>query len=69
MPEKNVFEGQRYLDTDNAMFRFWDDGSESMPLLGWDVHDEGDISPSAATSAFSGFGESEWILSKTLPRF
>ena len=61
VPEKNVYEGQLYLDTDNAMFRFWDDGRKSMPLLGWEVHDEGDISPSAATSSFSGFGESEWI--------
>ena len=32
-----------------------------MPFIGWEVHDEGDMTPSAATSAFSAFGQSIWL--------
>ena len=39
----NAFEGQLHQNTDDWVFRFWDDGSKTMPRIGWEGHDEGDI--------------------------
>ena len=53
----NIFQGEFQKNTDDYVFRYWDDGRPSMPLIGWEGHDEGDLSPNAATSAWSGVGE------------
>jgi hypothetical protein len=39
----NVFEGQYHVNTDDWVYRYWDDGSITMPWIGWEGHDEGDI--------------------------
>ena len=57
----NVFEGQYHMDTDDNTWRYWDDGRKKMPKIVWEGHDEGDMSPNAATSSFSAFGELTWI--------
>mmetsp|Transcript_10332 Transcript_10332/g.20712 ORF Transcript_10332/g.20712 Transcript_10332/m.20712 type:complete len:351 (+) Transcript_10332:96-1148(+) len=56
----NVIEGQMHKNTDDVVFRCWDDGRPSMPFIGWEGHDEGDLSPNAATSALSTVGEFIW---------
>ena len=56
----NVFEGQFHMDTDDNTWRFWDDGRETMPLIAWEGHDEGDMSPNAATASWSAFAEITW---------
>ena len=56
----NVIQGQVHKNNDDLVFRYWDDGRSSMPLIGWEGHDEGDLSPNAATSALSGVGEFIW---------
>ena len=61
VPQTNVYEGQLYRDTDDFVYRYWDNGSETMPFLYWETHDEGDLSPNAATSAHSAFGQLVWI--------
>jgi hypothetical protein len=55
--EQNNFEGQYLSNTDNAAFRYWDTGRKTMPMIGWEGHDEGDTSPDAATSSFSVSGD------------
>ena len=61
MEQLNVFEIQFHSDTDDNTWRFWDDGRETMPAIAWEGHDEGDMSPNAATSSFSAFGEVTWL--------
>ena len=56
VPTLGIFEGQIHPTHDDAIFRFWDDGSATLPILGWEGHDEGDTHPNADTSAFSGMG-------------
>ena len=56
----NVFQGQFHKNIDDAVWRYWDDGRPSMPGISWEGHDEGDLSPNAATSAFSGVKEYIW---------
>ena len=43
------------------LYRYWDDGQKNAPVLGWEGHDEGDMSPNAATSSFSSFGQITWM--------
>ena len=57
----NVFEGQLHQDTDDWVSRFWDDGRKTVPAIAWEGHDEGDMSPNAATSSFSAFAEVTWM--------
>ena len=59
--QKNVFEGQFHMNTDDFVWRFWDDGRKTVPTISWEGHDEGDMSPNAATSSYSGFGELNWM--------
>ena len=51
VPTLNIFDGQIHGTHDNYVFRYWDDGSSTLPLLGW----EGD-SPNADTGALSASG-------------
>ena len=57
----NIFEGQYHGNTDDYVYRYWDDGRKTMPTLGWEGHDEGDMISSAATSSWSTFGEITWM--------
>ena len=57
----NVFEGQYHSDTDDDIWRYWDDGRKTSPIIVWEGHDEGDMNPNAATSSWSGFGEMNWV--------
>ena len=59
--QKNIFEGQFHKHTDDFIVRFWEDGRKTMPMLGWEPHDEGDMHPSAASSSWSGWGEITWM--------
>ena len=59
--QQNVFEGQFHTNTDVWVARYWDSGRKTMPNLAWEGHDEGDMSPNAATSSFSFFGEMAWM--------
>jgi len=56
VPTLGIFEGQWHDTRDDWVYRYWDDGSSTLPILGWEGHDEGDTSPNADTSAFSGSG-------------
>ena len=53
----NVFQGQTHKNADDFVWRYWDDGRPSMSEIGWEGHDEGDMSPNSATSALSAVGE------------
>jgi hypothetical protein len=57
----NVFECQRHSNTDDYVYRYWDDGLKTMPFIAWEGQDEGDMHPNAATSSFSNFGEITWM--------
>ena len=57
----NIFEGQTHANTDGWVFRYWDDGRKTMPVIGWKGHDEGDMRPNAATSSVSQFAEETWM--------
>ena len=57
----NVFEGQFHINTDNLVTRYWDDGQKTMSWISWKGHDEGDMSPGAATSSVSSIGETTWM--------
>ena len=59
--QTNVFEGQYHMDTDDNTWRFWDDGRKTMPMIAWEGHDEGDMSPNAAASSFSRFAQITWM--------
>ena len=59
--QQNVFEGQYHVDTDDWVVRYWDNGRKTMPMIVWEGHDEGDMSPNATTSSVSGFGEMIWM--------
>ena len=56
VPTLGIFEVQYHSTIDDWVGRYWDDGSSTLPFLGWEGHDEGDTSPNADTSAFSSFG-------------
>lgn len=56
----NTFEGQLHINTDDLVLRYWDDGRKTMPMIGWEGHDQGDMSANAATSSLSYFGETTW---------
>ena len=59
--QTNVFEGQVHVNTDDFIYRYWDDGRKSSPMIVWEGHDEGDMSPNAATSSVSGFADMTWM--------
>ena len=61
MEQLNVFEGQLHANADSWVFRYWDDGRKTVPGIAWRGHDEGDMSPNAASSSFSRFAEVTWM--------
>jgi len=56
VPTLGIFEGQIHPTNDDWIMRYWDDGSSTLPTLGWEGHDAGDTSPKADTSVFSLMG-------------
>jgi hypothetical protein len=56
VPTLGIFEGQIHKTNDDLVLRYWDDGSSTHQLLGWEGHDEGDTSPNKYTSAFAAIG-------------
>ena len=56
VPTLGIFEGQWHTTHDDLVWRYWDDGRSTLPILGWEGHDEKDIHPDADTSAWSGIG-------------
>ena len=56
VPTLGIFEGHWHTTHDDWVYRYWDDGSLTLPILGWEGHDEGDTSQNAETSAFSSSG-------------
>ena len=59
--QENVFEGQYHGNTDDWVYRYWDDGRKLSPTIGWEGHDEGDLNPNAPTSSWSRFGQVMWM--------
>ncbi len=59
--QHNIFEGQYHSNTDDNTYRYWDDGRKIVPTIGSEGHDEGDMSPNAATASWSSFGEITWM--------
>lgn len=57
----NIFEGEFHRNNDNGQWRFWDDGRETSRSIGWEVHDDGNLSPNEETSAFSMVFTMTWI--------
>ena len=56
-----LFEGTLNSNTDDVVFRWWDDGRKTMPSVSWETTDEGDKNPNAATSAWSASGTFTWM--------
>ena len=56
-----LFEGTLNSNTDDVVFRWWDDGRKTMPSVSWETTDEGDKNPNAATSAWSAIGTFTWM--------
>ena len=54
VPSLGIFEGQFHATFDDLVVQYWDNGSATLPTLGW--KDEGDTRPNTDTSAFSGSG-------------
>ena len=56
VPTLGIFEGQFHHTHDDLVIRYRDDGSSTLPILGLEGHDEGDMQPNSDTSAWSGSG-------------
>mmetsp|Transcript_20425 Transcript_20425/g.47963 ORF Transcript_20425/g.47963 Transcript_20425/m.47963 type:complete len:320 (+) Transcript_20425:140-1099(+) len=61
VPQSNGFDVNWHINTDNMIWRMLDDGRSTGQLIGWEVHDEGDLNPNAASSSFSSVGRVQWI--------
>jgi hypothetical protein len=59
--KQNLFEGQYHSNSDDLVFRYWDDGSKTAHAIGWEGHDEGDMASNAATASWSSFREITWM--------
>jgi hypothetical protein len=57
VPTFGIFEGQYHATHDDHVYRFWDDGSSTLPVIVWEGHAEGDAHPNADTSAWSSTGK------------
>jgi len=59
--QANMFDITSHNNDDNNVFLFSDSGLPSMPIIAWETHDEGDLSPNADTSSWSGTGKATWV--------
>ena len=57
----NMFNMVEHSNADNNVFLYSDTGLSSMPYLGWETHDEGDLSPNADTSSWTATGQVTWL--------
>lgn len=55
--QANIFEGSLIASDDNWVYRFYDDGTNTSKMIGWETADVGD----SVTSAFSLVASCEWI--------
>ena len=67
--QQNIFEGQVHAPSDDDYYRYWDSGLKTMPTIGWEGYDAGDMHPNAATSSFSLFGELAWLSTEEAAQF
>ena len=58
-----------FLTHDDWVIRYWDDGSATLPNLGWEGHDEGDTSPNSNTSAVAVSGTFKKITTGEAAKF
>ena len=56
VPTLGLFEGQFHGTTDDWVYRYWDNGSATLPMVGWEGHDDGVTGPKADQQAFSVTG-------------
>ena len=68
-PTLGIFEGQYHPTHDDWVNRYWDNGSSTLPIVGWEGHDEGDMSPNADTSALSLSGAFTKITTEEAAKF
>jgi len=61
IPQANAFDMVLHTSTDNWVLRWWDDGRPVQPVMGYEVHDEGDPTPNAGTSSWVGVANNEWV--------
>ena len=50
--QANMFDITSHSNDDNFVFLYSDTGLSSMPMIAWETHDEGDLSPNADTSSW-----------------
>jgi len=61
IPQANAFDMVLHTTADNWVFRWWDDGRPVQPVIGYEVHDEGDPTPNAGTSSWAVVCDAEWV--------
>ena len=66
--QANMFQMNTHSNTDNYILLFSDTGLSTMPLNGWETHDEGDLSPNVDTSSWAITGQMTWISTEEAAR-
>ena len=61
IPQANAFDMVLVKNSDNWLMRWWDDGRPVQPVIGYEVHDEGDPTPNAGTSSWAAVTNTEWV--------
>lgn len=61
VPQTNQFEGVMHKNSDNLVARFWDDGRSTMHNIVWELFDEGDPHPNAATTSLVAAARYTWV--------
>ena len=59
--QSNMFNMVYHNNNDNNIWQFSDTGLPTMPYIGWETHDEGDLHPNADTSSWSQSGQMKWL--------
>ena len=57
----NMFNLAIHQTGDNNIWMHSDTGIPTMPAIGWEVNDEGDLHPNADSSSWSGAGQVTWV--------
>ena len=66
--QANMFKMTYHNNNDNNVWLFSDTGLSTMPVIGWETHDEGDVHPNADTSSWSGTGKATWVSTEEAAR-
>ena len=70
VPDLGIFEGQFHNAYTDLVVRYWDDGSSTLPFLGWEGHGEGGTHPDTFTSsALSSVGTITKITTEEAAKF